>query len=149
MGWSKTHPIYLYTVLPITFFAVFTYAAIGYALFRIFSISRNSQDLVTFDPTDPLHLILASSKLGAQRSLAEHLPDSGDPRIEDYEKLHVKLTKDGPASIGFIVHGSNHGGFMLSSKCCLFSLILFQPLQLRILNRMPRINLMCSILVIR
>ncbi|KAN0081486.1 hypothetical protein V8E55_009126 [Tylopilus felleus] len=108
MGWSKTHPIYLYTDLPIMFFAVFTYTAIGYALFCIFSISRNSQDLVTFDPMDPLHLILVSSKLGAQCSLVEHLPDSGDPRIEDYEKLHVKVTKDGPASIGFIVHGSNH-----------------------------------------
>ena len=106
-----------------TFFAVFTYAAIGYVL--LFSNSRNSQEPVAFDPTDPLQLILASSTLGAQHSLAEEFQDSG---IQDYEKLNVKVTKDGPAGIGFIVvHGSNSGGFMLSSKCCLFSLILSSP----------------------
>ncbi|KAN0081466.1 hypothetical protein V8E55_009090 [Tylopilus felleus] len=103
VGWTKTHPIFLYTVLPMTFFAVFTYAAIGYVL--LFSNSRNSQEPVAFDPTDPLHLILASSTLGAQHSLAEEFQDSG---IQDYEKLNVKVTKDGPAGIGFIVvHGSN------------------------------------------
>ncbi|KAF8428409.1 hypothetical protein L210DRAFT_3508754 [Boletus edulis BED1] len=54
-------PTYLYTVLPVMLFALFTYAAIGYSLWHIFAERKRGHKFATFGPTDPIHLIMVSS----------------------------------------------------------------------------------------
>ncbi|KAF8546892.1 hypothetical protein OG21DRAFT_1022811 [Imleria badia] len=61
MGWSKRSPTYLYAVLPVTFFFLLTNIAIGYALWHMFVERHSRKKLATFDPTNPLHLIMVSS----------------------------------------------------------------------------------------
>ena len=96
MGWSKRSPTYLYTVLPVTFFFLLTYAAIGYALWHMFVERHSGKKFATFDPTNPLHLIMVSSTRVSSEKEAwnlegETLGGFDAPGIQENEDLQVQL----------------------------------------------------------
>ncbi|KAG9308885.1 hypothetical protein JVU11DRAFT_11345 [Chiua virens] len=80
IGWAKRSPIYLYTVLPVTIFLILTYAAIIYVLYEL--TREGGYKFTTFDPTNPLHLIMVSSTRGP-------LPDGGSSKGTSDERHPV------------------------------------------------------------
>ncbi|KAF8125756.1 hypothetical protein EV363DRAFT_1530794 [Boletus edulis] len=94
MGWSKRSPTYLYTVFPLTLFALLTYATIGYALWHILVTRTTRCQYATFDPTNPLHLIMVSSTRvpgGKDNLEGETIGKFNSGGIQDNEDLRVQL----------------------------------------------------------
>ncbi|KAF8548269.1 hypothetical protein OG21DRAFT_781446 [Imleria badia] len=132
MGWSKRSPTYLYTVLPVTFFFLFTYAAIGYALWHMFVERHSKKKFATFDPTNPLHLIMVSStRVSGEKEACnlegERLGGFDSRGIQDNEDIRVQLedvdSADGQLRKRFMNStpaSGNGNGFVPSSVvlCC-------------------------------
>lgn len=101
MGWTKRSPTYLYTILPVTFIALLTYTAIGYALWQM---SAGQISGTTFDPTNPIHLVMASSTRVPARTEERCLAGEsiGIRMNEDLQvELHDVVGVDGVVRKGF------------------------------------------------
>ncbi|KIJ59590.1 hypothetical protein HYDPIDRAFT_33030 [Hydnomerulius pinastri MD-312] len=97
MGWSKRSPAYLYTVLPLTFVALLTFLAIAHSLVLTWPEHRSQTTLHTFDPSNPVHLIMVSSAgAPAGGSLTkEHqtkMPDL-EGRLEGFDAEGIKANE--------------------------------------------------------
>lgn len=93
MGWNKRSKIYLYTVIPVSFFALLTYIAIGYALWQTFVEQSKGRNFTIFDPTNPIHLIMVSSTRGNEPGnlKGETLGGFSKRGIQDNEDRRVQL----------------------------------------------------------
>ncbi|KAG9308890.1 hypothetical protein JVU11DRAFT_11350 [Chiua virens] len=87
VGWAKKSPIYLYTILPVTFFACLTYAAIGYSVWNILHIG--GRVCTDFDPTDPLQLMMASST-----RVVDELPGLEGENLGGFDEVGIRNNED-------------------------------------------------------
>ncbi|KAH0832929.1 hypothetical protein J3R83DRAFT_11896 [Lanmaoa asiatica] len=64
MGWYRRSATYGYTIIPITIVALMMYAAVAYTLWHVF-IERGHESFTTFDPSNPIHVMMVSSARGS------------------------------------------------------------------------------------
>ncbi|KIJ61777.1 hypothetical protein HYDPIDRAFT_31105 [Hydnomerulius pinastri MD-312] len=93
MGWSKRSPAYLYTVLPLTFVALLTFSAIAYSLVHMWTEHRNQTSFNTFDPSNPVHLMMVSSaEAPAEGSPPVQMPDL-EKRLKGFDDEGIKANE--------------------------------------------------------
>jgi len=109
MGWYRGSAAWGYTIIPITVVAFMTYAAVAYTLRHVVIEWRRNESLITFDPSDPIHVMMVSSTRAgndATDDLEDQLGGFDSDGIKKNEKLRVELTNVTKDRKRFMVTGN-------------------------------------------
>ncbi|KAG1815343.1 hypothetical protein EV424DRAFT_1107063 [Suillus variegatus] len=98
IGWTRWSRTYFISILPFTIITILMFACALYSIME--AQKRNSGYKTTFDPSNPLHLIMASAEAGKASPVA---PADGSLRLQGFdnhgitanERVKVQLQDDG------------------------------------------------------
>ncbi|KAG1785262.1 uncharacterized protein HD556DRAFT_1423453 [Suillus plorans] len=98
IGWTRRSGTYFISILPFTVITILMFASALYSFLQ--ARKRNSGYRTTFDPSNPLHLIMASAEAGKASTVA---PADGSLRLQGFddigitanERVKVQLQDDG------------------------------------------------------
>ncbi|KAG2095322.1 uncharacterized protein F5147DRAFT_718669 [Suillus discolor] len=97
IGWTR-RSAYFISILPFTVITILMFASPLYSILH--ARKRNSGYRTTFDPSNPLHLIMASAEAGKASTVAPavgslRLQGFNDIEITANERVKVQLQDDG------------------------------------------------------
>ncbi|KAG2090216.1 uncharacterized protein F5147DRAFT_780401 [Suillus discolor] len=98
IGWTRRSATYFISILPFTVITIVMFASALYSFLQ--ARKRNSSYRTTFDPSNPLHLIMASAEAGKASTVASavgslRLQGFDDNGITANERVKVQLQDDG------------------------------------------------------